>query len=144
MGYNIRANQSYNNFFTSFFLLQLLKHGEEEEDQATDRVSDCNGTIHVLVTMLFIIFYDILLRIEEKLDDLSRLEAKVDRVFNLLQGQNVCETIAKVTVKDEEFVVCHLKYTHHSRFSGRSLATMSLQNALILSVYGQSDIGSLL
>ena len=56
MGYNIRANQSYNNFFYFLiFLLQLLKNGEEEEDQATDRVSDCNGIIQVLVTILFII-----------------------------------------------------------------------------------------
>ena len=32
----------------------------------------------------------------------------MDWVFNLLQGQNVGETIGKVTVKDdEEFVVCH-------------------------------------
>ena len=58
----------------------------------------------------------------------------MDRVFNLLQGQNVGETIGKVTVKDDEqeFVVCHLSI-HITCFSGRSLAIL-LQNALILSV----------
>ena len=64
---------------------------------------------------------------------MSQLEAKVDRVFNLLQGQNIGKTIGKVTVKDDEkFVVCHSSI-HIIRFSGRSLAIILLQNTLILS-----------
>ena len=39
-------------FYFLIFLLQLLKHCEEE-DQATHRASDYNGTIHISVTILF-------------------------------------------------------------------------------------------